>query len=126
MVSTLLVTLALVQVQAPTPESLWTAARTGDRAAVEAALAAGVPVDAGTRYQQTALMFAAQHGHREIVELLIARGANVNQRDSFYGVTPLMAAMQDSHVGVMMVLLEHRSEERRVGKECTGTCAPRA
>lgn len=110
MVSTLLVTLALVQVQAPTPESLWNAARTGDRAAVDAALAAGVPVDAGTRYQQTALMFAAQHGHRDIVELLIARGANVNQRDSFYGFTPLMAAMQDNHAPIAVLLLEHGAE----------------
>lgn len=107
---TLLLSLVLAQQAAPNPEPLWAAARSGDRAGVEAALAAGVPVDAGTRYQQTALMFAAQHGHREIVELLIARGANVNQKDSFYGMTPLIAAMQDSHAGVMTVLLEHGAE----------------
>ena len=86
--------LALVvgqQTAAPNAESLWAAAKAGDKAGIERALAAGVPVDAGTRYQQTALMFAAQGGHVEVVELLLAKGANPNQKDSFYGVTPMVA-----------------------------------
>lgn len=94
------------QAATPDPEALWAAAKSGDKAGVERALAAGVPVDAGTRYQQTALMFAAQYGHLDVVELLIEKGANINQKDTFYGVTPLMAAMQDGHVAVMKLLLE--------------------
>lgn len=94
------------QAATPDPEALWAAAKSGDTAGVERALAAGVPVDAGTRYQQTALMFAAQYGHLDVVELLIAKGANVNQKDTFYSVTPLMAAMQDGHVAVMKLLIE--------------------
>lgn len=87
----LALTLLAVQQTAATPEQLWNAAKAGDTAGVEAALAAGVPVDAPTRYQQTALMFAAQFGHADLVALLLAKGANPNQKDSFYGVTPMTA-----------------------------------
>ncbi|MBA3949925.1 MAG: ankyrin repeat domain-containing protein, partial [Acidobacteria bacterium] len=104
MLLTLLLSLSLAQ--APNPELLWSAAKAGDTAGVERALAAGVAVDAPTRYQQTALMFAAQAGHLEVVKLLVAKGANVNQEDSFYGMTPIIAAMQDNHTAVMLVLLE--------------------
>ena len=111
----LLLVLALLfgqQAATPDPEALWAAARAGDKAGVERALAAGVPVDAGTRYQQTALMFAAQGGHLDVVELLIAKGANVNQKDSFYGMTPMMAAGE--HPRIMQVLVERGSDNANV------------
>lgn len=90
----LLLLLSLVQAQTPAvnAESLWAAAKAGDTAGVERALAAGVPVDAPTRYQQTALMFASQFGHPEVVALLLEKGANPSQKDTFYGVTVMTAA----------------------------------
>ena len=92
MLSLLLVSLL---VQTPTSaanaEALWNAAKAGDKAGVEKALAAGVPVDAATRYKQTALMFASQFGHIEIVRLLLDKGANPSQKDTFYGVTVMTA-----------------------------------
>jgi ankyrin repeat protein len=36
----------------------------------------------------TALHYAAFDGHREIVELLLDRGAEINSRDSQFGATP--------------------------------------
>lgn len=36
----------------------------------------------------TPLHYAAFHGHRTLVELLVARGANVNSYDSGFGATP--------------------------------------
>ncbi|MEX2271049.1 MAG: PQQ-binding-like beta-propeller repeat protein [Vicinamibacterales bacterium] len=100
----LLVSLVLgQQAAAPNPDSLWAAAKAGDKAGVERALAAGVPVDAGTRYQQTALMFAAEKGHVEIVALLLEKGANPNQKDSFYGMTPMTAGR---HPRIMQALVE--------------------
>jgi ankyrin repeat protein len=36
----------------------------------------------------TALHYAALNGHRQIVELLVERGANVNSRDGQFGATP--------------------------------------
>lgn len=91
MLLTLLLSLVLAQQPAVDPEPLWAAAKAGDKAGVERALAAGVPVDAPTRYQQTALMFASQFGHAEIVALLLEKGANPSQKDTFYGVTVMTA-----------------------------------
>ncbi|MDQ3168708.1 MAG: PQQ-binding-like beta-propeller repeat protein [Acidobacteriota bacterium] len=87
----LLLSLVFGQQAAPGVEALHAAAKAGDKAGVERALAAGVPVDAPTRYQQTALMFASQFGHPEIVALLLEKGANPSQKDTFYGVTVMTA-----------------------------------
>ncbi|HEX6324448.1 MAG TPA: PQQ-binding-like beta-propeller repeat protein [Vicinamibacterales bacterium] len=104
------------QAAAPDAESLWNAAKAGDRAGVERALAAGVPVDAGTRYQQTALMFAAQGGHVEIVALLLDKGANPNQKDSFYGVTPMTAFQMGGapNPRIMQLLVEKGANDANV------------
>jgi hypothetical protein len=105
----LLLSLVVAQQTVPDAEALWAAAKAGDKAGVERALAAGVPVDAPTRYQQTALMFAASQGSVEIVDLLIAKGAKVNQKDSFYGMTPLYAAGE--HPRVMQLLVEKGADD---------------
>jgi ankyrin repeat protein len=50
------------------------------------------PIDArDPATQRTPLMQAAQHGHHALVQSLVARGADVNARDS-QGCTPLMLA----------------------------------
>jgi outer membrane protein assembly factor BamB len=115
----LLLALALLfgqQAAAPDADSLWAAAKAGDRAGVEKALAAGVPVDAGTRYQQTALMFAAQSGHADIVALLLEKGANPNQKDSFYGVTPMSAFQMggEPNPRIMQLLVEKGADDANV------------
>ena len=66
------------QTASPIAEELWAATRAGDAARVTAALDKGADVNAKTRYGATALTFAADRGHVEIVKLLIARGADVN------------------------------------------------
>jgi cytohesin len=71
--------------------ALMDAARGGDIEAVKHHLAAGV--DVNVIYKgQTPLHYAAAYGHKEIVELLIAKGADVNAKisDGFHkGDTPL-------------------------------------
>lgn len=57
---------------------LMLAAHSGDRAALKAQLAEGVPVDARSRYGWTALIFASWKGHREQVDLLLDAGADPN------------------------------------------------
>ena len=61
---------------APSPQAAayLDAVRKGDVAAVEKALAAGVAVDTPFRYNRTALSFAADRGHVEVVRLLLAKG----------------------------------------------------
>jgi hypothetical protein len=83
----------LVRTQGTSPsdkaDALAEAARKGDAAAVTKLLDAGVDVNTKFRYGATALSYACDHGHLEVVKVLIARGADVNVKDTFYGQTPL-------------------------------------
>jgi cytohesin len=69
------------------------AARNGDLAAVQAELDKGVDVDEGDDSwpEMTPLHYAADEGHTEVVELLIANGADVNAKDE-EGWTPFHLA----------------------------------
>jgi Ankyrin repeats (3 copies) len=70
-------------------EAFGAAARRGDAATVAKLLDEGVDVNAKFRYDVTALFYACDHGHLEVVKVLLARGATVNLKDTFYGATPL-------------------------------------
>ncbi len=94
----------------PLSEELWAAARAGDAARVTAALDKGADVNARTRYGATALTFAADRGHLEIVKLLISRGADVNVQDTFYQMRAIDMAMMNNHVSVVTLLLERGSK----------------
>ena len=52
------------------------------------------------------LLHAAQGGHREIVELLIAKSADVNAKDNF-GYTPLNWAITRKLIGTANLLRKH-------------------
>ena len=68
-------------------------ARKGDAAAVRRLLDAGVDPNTRFRYDATALSYACDRGHVEVVRLLLERGAEVNVKDTFYGATPLSWAI---------------------------------
>ena len=91
-------------------EALWQAARDGDTAAITAALAKGADVDAKSRYDVTALIFAAGSGRLEAAKLLIARGANVNAQDTFYRARAAEMAITNGHVDVTLYLLQNGAE----------------
>ncbi len=97
-------------IPAPINEELWAAVRAGDMARVTAALDKGADVNAKTRYGATALTFAADKGHIEVVKLLIARGADVNVQDTFYQMRAVDMAMMNSHPDVVTLLLERGSK----------------
>jgi hypothetical protein len=98
---------------APSPEAqaYLDAVRKGDVPAVEKALAAGVAVDTPFRYNRTALSFAADRGHVDVVRLLLAKGANPEATDSFYNQSALGWAAQPAqtrkseHAEVVKLLL---------------------
>jgi outer membrane protein assembly factor BamB len=98
--------------QAPSPivEELWAATRAGDTARVAAALDKGADVNAKTRYGATALTFAADKGHIDVVKLLISRGADVNAQDTFYQMRAIDMAMSNDHAAVVTLLLERGSK----------------
>jgi ankyrin repeat protein len=55
---------------------------------------------------RTALHYAADRGHEDIVTFLLGQGAQANSRDED-GTTPFMMACVEGHMGVMKVFLQH-------------------
>jgi outer membrane protein assembly factor BamB len=105
--------LAVAGQAAQDPEALFEAARTGDRAAVVRLLDSGVDVNAATRYGVTALGFAADKGHLDIVKLLVERGANLDVTDAFYGSRPVDFARRGGHKAVIDFLAPLTAEIRK-------------
>lgn len=87
-------------------DQFWEAVRKGETANVTALLDKGADVNAKFRYGATALFKAAERGHVEIVKILLARGADVSVKDTFYGATAMSWALQNEHVDVVNLLLE--------------------
>jgi len=88
-------------------QALWDAARRGDLAAIEKLRAAGsVDLDAATKYGATALSYACDKGHVEVVRFLIENGADLDHKDDFYGFTPIDWALFNEHVAVVKLLLQ--------------------
>src|ERR1700687_4617240 len=91
-------------------ESLWEAARAGDTARITAALDKGLDINATARYDMTALIFAADNGRLDAVKLLVARGADVNARDTFYHARAVDLALTNGYVDVGIFLLQNGSK----------------
>lgn len=87
-------------------DELRRAASAGDVAKVRALLDAGADPNAGNRYGATALSFACDKGHAEVVKLLLERGARVDVKDTFYNSTPVVWAAMKGHAEVLRALLE--------------------
>ncbi|MEM9596437.1 MAG: PQQ-binding-like beta-propeller repeat protein [Acidobacteriota bacterium] len=87
-------------------ERLWEAARTGDVATVRALLAKGVPVDAKTEFDCTALYFAANSNETEVMKVLLEAGASPDVRDNSYGFNAIGMAAWLGHAEATKVLLE--------------------
>ena len=91
-------------------DKFWEAVRQGDLALVTSLLNQGADVNAKFRYGTTALFKAAERGHTEIVKLLLARGADVTVKDTFYKATAMSWALQNGHVETVRALLEKDSD----------------
>ena len=99
-------------VQAAEPgEDLLAAARKGDAAAVQSLLSKGVDVNSQNSYGATALTYAADKGHLEVVKLLLEHKADVNAKDTFYKSTPLGWAMSRSHIEIIKSLVEAGADD---------------
>jgi outer membrane protein assembly factor BamB len=105
-----LVAVALAQGSQAANEALWQAARDGDTAGITAALAKGADVNAKSRYDVTALIFAAGSGRLEAVKLLISRGADVNAQDTFYRARAAEMAITNGYADVAVYLLQNGAD----------------
>ena len=92
-------------------DKFWEAVRKGDLAATTALLDQGAEVNAKFRYGTTALFKAAERGHLEIVKLLLARGADVTVKDTFYGATAMTWALDNDHFEIVTLLLQKSPAE---------------
>ena len=91
-------------------EALWQAARDGNTAGITAALAKGADVNAKSRYDVTALIFAAGSGRLDAVKLLISRGADVNAQDTFYRARAAEMAITNGYADVALYMLQNGAD----------------
>ena len=90
--------------------SIREAVKTGNIEAVKQYLDAGVDVNAIGKYGRTPLHYAATRGLKKIIELLIARGADVNTKievGDYKGQTPLDGAIQWNRTETADLLRKH-------------------
>lgn len=88
-------------------DSLLIASEKGDFKKVLKYIRYGADVNYRSPYDSiSALMYASQEGHLEIVKVLIYNGANPNARP-YNGVTPLIAAATTNQVDVADYLIQH-------------------
>jgi ankyrin repeat protein len=85
------------------------AAAAGDTEAARQAIDKGAKPDAAFG-GSTALSVAALHGCREIVELLLERGADINKREGETGATPLIQAVFGMEPDLAGLLIERGAE----------------
>ena len=102
---------------APQNFSIHKAARVGHIKAVKRNLASGTDVNAKDEDGVTPLLVATANGRKEIVELLIREGADVNAKVN--GVTPLHQAAIRGHKEIAKLLIAkgaHLNAKDDVGK----------
>ncbi|MDB4681087.1 ankyrin repeat domain-containing protein [bacterium] len=87
--------------------SLLEASQKGDIEAVKQHLAAGVDVNAWDDSGWTPLHYVAHTGHKEVAELLIAKGADVNAQGGPEDITPLDQAILDKQTETADLLRKH-------------------
>ncbi|XP_048729925.1 uncharacterized protein LOC125647282 [Ostrea edulis] len=56
------------------------------------------------------LHFAADYGQAQVIEYLVSKGANINQKDK-HGITPLLAAVWEGHVSSVETLLKLNADK---------------
>jgi hypothetical protein len=111
LLSFLLVLLPPASRAADLNQDLREAAKKGDARAVESLLGRGADANARTPYGATAILYASDKGHVEVVKILLKHKADVNLKDTFYGGTPLGFALSNKHYDVAQLLVENGAKD---------------
>ena len=72
-------------------------------------LHAGIPIDSTDENGYTAIYWATDSNHTDIITELLKNGADVNVQTG-HGWTPLHTAADKNNVGIMITLLEHGAD----------------
>ncbi|WP_374654378.1 ankyrin repeat domain-containing protein [Dongia sp.] len=96
-------------------KDLWKASQSGDVAGVKAALAAGADIE-GIDFSENnngrrALNYAALNNRAEVIEALLAAGANIESQNRTR-FTPLHHAAEAGAIDAIKVLLKHGADKR--------------
>src|SRR5262245_57543178 len=96
-------------------DKLWAGVRNGEPAPVKELLEKGGDVDAKNEIGITALWIAAGKDNRDLIELLIKHGADVNARDGIWYQTPLSQAIGVGKVEIVKSLLQAGAKDVETG-----------
>ncbi|HXV76064.1 MAG TPA: ankyrin repeat domain-containing protein, partial [Candidatus Polarisedimenticolaceae bacterium] len=99
---------------ADTGHDLRVAARSGDLAEVRRLVEAGADVDAADSWGTTPLLLAAKQQQVDVVRYLLAKAADPDARERFFGSTVLEQALDDGapDYEVARMLLEAGADDR--------------
>ena len=75
-----------------------------------AELQRGADIEVRNKGGLTALHAAAYGGHLDVIELLVSKGAAVNDQKNFYHMSPLHAAAEEGHADAVAFLLANGAE----------------
>jgi hypothetical protein len=96
-------------------KDLWKAAQDGDVAGVKAALAAGADIEgidfSENKNGRRALNYAALNNKPDVIEALLAAGANIESQNRTR-FTPLHHAAEAGSIDAIKVLLKHGANKR--------------
>jgi hypothetical protein len=104
-------------------KAFWAAAKEGDIDKVKSLLAEGIDIDIygstiGVDFGCTALFWAAANNHKDIVELLIEKGAYIDAGAGIGG-TPIARAAYEGHKDIVELLIVKGADVN--AKDGTGT-----
>ena len=97
--------------------TLLNAVKIGNTDTVQRRLAGGSDVNAIDEFGKTPILWAAEKGTKDIIRLLVAAKADVNQKTNGDGCTALMLAAEAGHKDVILILLNANADINAVNNE---------
>ncbi len=91
-------------------EAYFVAARLGDLAKIKSLIEAGFDVNTKTEYGATALCYAAENGHLEVMKYLIEKKIDLQARDTFYSADAITWAVRKDQYEAVSLLLKSGSK----------------
>jgi len=89
-----------------TNSAFWDTVERGDTTSVELFLKAGFSSNSTNKKGVTMLCLSVRHSHFSVLRLLLAWGADINQKSTDRDNTPLMDASAEGHVEMVQALVE--------------------